>query len=352
MADRAVDAPPGVSVVMPVLNEERHLADAVRGILDQDYAGPLELIMAVGPSRDQTRQIADELAGTDPRIMLVDNPAGKTPTALNLAIAAARYDIVVRVDGHGELTEGYIGRAVELLETTGAVNVGGVMDAQGESPFEEAVAYAYTSRLGIGGAKFHLEESPAGPAETVFLGVFCKQAVLEAGGFDETMHRAQDWELNYRLRRRGGLIWFSPDLKVTYRPRSTFRALIPQFFRTGQWRREVVRRHPDTLSRRYLAPPVATAGVGSGLVAGLIGRFGARRGLRAISWLRIGLLAPIGYVALVTGGAAFADPRLSRPARIRLPFVLASMHLAWGAGFLLGLPAGQRPQGTSETSIE
>lgn len=337
MVDRPVDAPPGVSVVMPVLNEERHLADAVRGILEQDYAGPLELIMAVGPSRDQTRRIADELAGTDPRIMLVDNPAGKTPTALNLAIAAARHDIVVRVDGHGELTEGYITRAVELLEVTGAVNVGGVMDAQGESPFEEAVAYAYTSRLGIGGAKFHLEESPAGAAETVFLGVFRKQAVLEAGGFDETMHRAQDWELNYRLRIRGGLIWFSPDLKVTYRPRSTFRALIPQFFRTGRWRREVVRRHPDTLSRRYLAPPVATAGVGCGIVAGLVGSRSESSGRLRV--LKLGWLAPAGYAVLVTAGAVFADPGLSRAARARLPFVLASMHLAWGAGFLTGLPS-------------
>lgn len=351
MVDRSAERRPGVSVVMPVLNEERHLTEAVRGILDQDYSGPLEVVMAVGPSRDRTRQIADALAEGDPRITVVDNPAGTTPTALNLAIAAARHDILVRVDGHGELTEGYIGRAVELLEVTGAVNVGGVMDAKGESPFEEAVAYAYTSRLGIGGAKFHLEESPAGEAETVFLGVFRKQAVLDAGGFDETMHRAQDWELNYRLRRRGGLIWFSPDLRVTYRPRSSFRALIPQFFRTGQWRREVVRRHRDTLSRRYLAPPVATAGVGAGLFAGLVGRSAAHRGQRSLSWLRIGWLGPVGYAALVVGGAVFADPRLSRAARLRLPFVLASMHLAWGAGFLLGLPAGKR-QGTSEISIE
>ena len=114
---------------------------------------------------------------------------------------------------------------MELLDETGAANVGGIMDAQGVTAFEQAVAHAYTTRLGLGGSAFHLGDSPAGPAETVFLGVFRKSALALVGGFDESMWRAQDWELNYRLRRAGQLIWFSPDLRVTYRPRS----------RSGSW---------------------------------------------------------------------------------------------------------------------
>ena len=94
---------PGVSVVIPVLNEERHLAAAVRRVLEQAYPGELELILAVGPSQDRTHEIADALAAADPRIRVVDNPAGRTPHALNLGVAAAAHDIVVRVDGHGEL---------------------------------------------------------------------------------------------------------------------------------------------------------------------------------------------------------------------------------------------------------
>jgi succinoglycan biosynthesis protein ExoA len=99
---------PGVSVVMPVRNEERHLAAAVGRVLSQDYPGEVEVILAVGPSLDRTHEIAGELAAGDPRIRVVDNPVGKTPHALNLGIAAARHDIIVRVDGHGELTDGYI----------------------------------------------------------------------------------------------------------------------------------------------------------------------------------------------------------------------------------------------------
>jgi succinoglycan biosynthesis protein ExoA len=328
--DRVGTAWPGVSVVMPVLNEERHLEAAIRRVIDQDYPGELDVILAVGPSSDRTYEIANALAGADPRIRVVDNPAARTPAALNLGVAAAKHEIIVRVDGHGELADGYIRRAVELLDETGAANVGGVMDAQGTTPFEEAVAVAYTTRLGLGGSAFHLAESPATEAETVFLGVFRKDALVAVGGFDESMHRAQDWELNYRLRTSGHKIWFSPELRVTYRPRSTLRALVKQMYETGRWRRELVRRHPETATVRYLAPPLTLVGVLGGSVAGLFGvAFDSRL-------LRVGFLAPAGYLLLITGGSLITTRSISGAARLWLPLVLAATHLAWGAGFLSG----------------
>jgi glycosyltransferase involved in cell wall biosynthesis len=315
---------------MPVLNEERHLEAAIRRVLSQDYPGELEVIIAAGPSSDRTHEIAVGLSAADSRIRVVDNPAARTPAALNLGIAAAQHEIIVRVDGHGELTDGYIRRAVELLDETGAANVGGVMDAQGTTPFEEAVAVAYTTRLGLGGGAFHLADSPAAEAETVFLGVFRKDALVSVGGFDESMHRAQDWELNYRLRTNGHKIWFSPELRVTYRPRSTLRALIKQMYETGTWRREVVRRHPETATIRYLAPPLTLVGVLAGSAAGIIGVIFDSR------LLRVGFLAPAGYLALIIGGSMAAARPTSVAARLRLPLVLVATHLAWGAGFLIG----------------
>jgi succinoglycan biosynthesis protein ExoA len=317
---------------MPVLNEERHLEAAICRVLDQEYPGELEVIIAVGPSSDRTHEIADALAATDPRIRVVENPAARTPTALNLGIAASRHKIIVRVDGHGELTDGYIRRAVELLAETGAANVGGVMDAQGTTPFEEAVATAYTTRLGLGGSAFHLTESPAAEAETVFLGVYRKDALITVGGFDETMHRAQDWELNYRLRASGHKIWFSPELRVTYRPRSTLRALMKQMYETGRWRRELMRRHPETATPRYLAPPVALLGVLGGSVLGLLGVACNSRLLRA------GFLAPVGYFTLIMAGSLTTRRSMSAAARARLPLVLAATHFSWGVGFLIGRP--------------
>jgi succinoglycan biosynthesis protein ExoA len=327
---------------MPALNEERHLEAAIRRVLDQEYPGELEVIVVVGPSSDRTREIADALASADPRIQVAENPAARTPSALNLGIAAARHKIIVRVDGHGELTDGYVRRAVELLEETGAANVGGVMDAQGTTPFEEAVAAAYTTRLGLGGGAFHLTESPAAEAETVFLGVFRKDALIAVGGFDETMHRAQDWELNYRLRTSGHKIWFSPELRVTYRPRSTLRALMKQMFETGKWRRELVRRHPDTATVRYLAPPATLLGVSGGAVAGLLGMILESR------LLRLGFLAPVGYFVLILAGSLATSRPMSVAARLRLPLVLVATHLSWGAGFLIG---GAIPASGDDTGL-
>jgi succinoglycan biosynthesis protein ExoA len=330
---------PGVSVIMPVRNEEGHLPRAVARVLAQDYPGELEVIMVVGPSEDRTRQIAGDLAGSDVRIRVLDNPVGRTPNALNLGIAAAQHDILVRVDGHGELTSNYIRRAVELLTETGADNVGGVMDAQGVTPFEQAVAHAYTTKLGLGGAAFHLGNVPAGPADTVFLGTFRREALAAVGGFDESMWRAQDWELNYRLRRSGRVVWFSPELRVTYRPRSRVPDLARQMYETGRWRREVVRRHPETASVRYLAPPVAVTAIGTGTALGLIGMLG--RSPRA-RWLQLGFLAPLGYTAVVVSGALAAPDTLPAAARRWLPVVLAVTHLSWGAGFLVGVRRAQR----------
>lgn len=315
---------------MPVRNEERHLRAAVERVLEQGYPGELEVLIAVGPSEDRTRFIADELAVGDARIRVVDNPTGYTPAGLNLAIQAARHRIIVRVDGHAELSPGYIETAVRLLDETGAANVGGLMEARGRTPFERAVAAAYNSPLGLGGGGFHLADTPAGPADTVFLGVFQRQALLEVGGFDESLHRAQDWELNYRLRKEGRVVWFSPELRVVYRPRSTLKSLAQQFYRTGQWRREVIRRHPETASLRYLIPPAAAVGSATGLFCGVLGL------VMRVPWLAVLGALPASYVAYL-GYATTAMKGVDAAARRRLPLVLAVMHLGWGLGFLRGL---------------
>ncbi|CAI9407428.1 MULTISPECIES: glycosyltransferase family 2 protein [Aestuariimicrobium] len=327
---------PSLSVVMPVLNEEKHLRASLQGVLDQHYPGPLEIVLAIGPSTDRTHEIAEQLAADDPRIVVVDNPTGTTPDGLNLAINASSHDLVVRVDAHGELGPDYLNLAVETLQRTGAANVGGLMDARGTTDFERAVAAAYNSRIGLGGGAFHLADSSEGPADSVFLGCFRRDALRRAGGYDPDLRRAQDWELNLRLREAGELVWFNPGLRVTYRPRSTVRALARQFYTTGKWRREVIRRHPQTASARYLAPPVVVLGSAAGLAVGIVGLVGQHRLLAAA------LVAPIGYVTGVAMGAATIKGDLPRGARMRLPLVLAVMHLGWGAGFVRGLSADER----------
>lgn len=337
--------PDGVSVIMPVLNEERHLSEAVAGILGQDWDGPLEIILALGPSTDRTDEVARRLQALDDRLVLVPNPSGRTPSGLNAAISAVRYQVVVRVDGHALLPAGYVSRAVETLRRTGADNVGGVMLAEGRTDYEQAVARAMTTSLGVGAAPFHVGGTE-GEAETVYLGCFRTSALTRVGGYDESFLRAQDWEMNHRIRDTGGVVWFDPGLVVTYRPRGSTRALARQYFHYGRWRREVMRQHPGTVSRasalRYFAPPTAVLGVGVGTAAGLVAAAGGPR------MLRLGWLAPLGYVALVGLGGAVLGRGLPPVAHATLPVVYATMHGAWGIGFLTSPPGLREPDALGE----
>lgn len=333
--------PTPVSVIMPVLNEQRHLRESVLRVLAQKHDGEVEIVLALGPSKDRSSKIAAELAATDPRIVLVDNPSGRTANALNAAIAASRHPYVVRVDAHGLLPDGYIHDVATLLDVTGAANVGGMMRVVGETNFGKAVAAAMTSRLGIGGSKFHVGGEP-GPARTVYLGAFRRDVLVEMGGFDEHFQRAQDWELNMRIRQAGYTVWFTPELAVTYRPRRDFRALRRQFFSSGQWRRQIVDAHPDTASLRYLAAPVVTGVIGLGSLSGLLAVLGLAAGLPGSAWLLTGLVAPLGYACAVLLATSFMGRGLPWRARVLLPGVVSTMHLAWGAGFLRSIPRSKR----------
>lgn len=312
---------PSVSVIMPIRNEARYLAAAIDSIMAQAYPGPFDVCLAVAPSDDGTEALAADLAGRYVEVHVVANPAGITPAGLNAAIAATTGDIIVRVDGHAQLSPGYIAQAVRTLMRTGAVNVGGVQRAEGITPLEQAIAVAMTSPLGAGGARFHLG-GDQGPVDTVYLGVFRRDALNAVGGFDDTLIRNQDYELNIRLRGAGGIIWFDPELWVTYRPRSSLRALARQYGEYGAWKRFVLRRHPGSLKIRQALPPLVTAAVLGGVMLA--------------PWRRITLVAPVGYLAAIAAGSV-ATAGVHRPSLVlRLMAVLPTMHLSWGLGFFAG----------------
>jgi len=317
-----------VSVIIPVLNEERFLKQSVQAILNQNYSGQLEIILALGPSKDQTNVIAQELA-KDQRIKLVENPSGRTASALNSAIKNSNFEIIVRLDGHAIVDSNYIKNAVKTLVESGADNVGGLMKAEGTNAFEKSVAAAMTSKFGVGNAPFHVG-GKSGEVDTVYLGTFRKSALERVGYFDESFIRAQDWEMNYRIRKTGGRIWFNPELVVSYRPRKNLLQLAKQYFEYGQWRKQVTKTYPETVSMRYLAPPITV----SGLIAGFIMILFSK--ILDIGWLQVGWLAPIVYLSVIVLAFSIIGSKLGLLSRLYLLLVLPTMHLSWGVGFLKG----------------
>lgn len=307
-----------ISVILPVRNEAAYLEHSVSSILAQDFHGPLEVILAIGPSHDSTMEIAREIAHLDKRVVIVENPSGRTAAGLNLAIARSRYSNIVRIDGHSEIPHNYLNLVLEILEESGAVNVGGVMAAVGKNLFERAVARAMRSPLGVGASRFHTGGA-AGPVDTVYLGAFRKEALLAIGGFDERFTRAQDWELNFRLRANGGLVHFDPRLVVTYRPRSSVSALARQYFEYGRWRRAVSRRHEGTINYRYLAPPFTVVVNALSLILGIL--------VSTIFLLPVLIYALFILLASLVIGKSLGEI-------LSLPLILLTMHLSWGTGFL------------------
>ncbi len=329
------------SFIMPVLDEEAHLRAAVESVFGQTGLAEFELILVVGMSKDRTDEVVSGIVEAYPQVIVLRNPVNAIPRAMNMGFAAARYRTVMRVDAHSVLEPDYARRACETMARIGAANVGGRMLASGSTPFEQAVAWCYNSRRGLGGAVYHTG-GESGPAESAYLGVFDRAAVLAVGGYDETLQRGEDWELNFRLRSSDYLVWYDKELVVTYRPRSSFRALARQFYATGRWRGELVRRLGGGIPIRYFVPPTLVALLA--LSAALELAVGIWRLRPAPVYVGLGLVVPVVYLAWIVSSVVIAH-ELGRRSRLWLMIVLPVIHVCWGVGWLVTVLTRVRARG-------
>ena len=259
---------PAVSVIIPARDAEALLARALESVHAQDYGGPLEVILADGSETAATRQLIRQRF---PWVRVVANPERTIPAGLNRALQTARHAVIARCDARVVLPPDYLTRAVDTLLRTGAANVGGRLVPVGCTPFERAVALATSTPLAAGDARYRIGGAE-GPVDTVFPGVFRYEALQAVGGFDETLLRNEDYELNWRLREGGETVWFDPRLILEYRPRGSLRALARQYFEYGRWKRVMLARHPRSMA----VAPTGSAGAAGG--AGRVGAAGRCRG--------------------------------------------------------------------------
>ena len=328
-AEATHSVPPHVSVVMPARDCAGLIPECLAAVGAQTYRGPLDVTVAVAPSGDGTHQVlADTRTGLP--LQVVENPAGTTPAGLNIALAASKGQVVARVDAQSRLPPDYIERAVTTLARTGAANVGGVQRPVGTDGLPGAIAAAMSSPFGGGPAAFRRGRR-SGPADTVYLGVFDRGALESVGGFDETLERNQDYELNWRLRQKGHTVWLDPSLVVDYVPRTDYAGLAGQYFSYGAWKRKVLIRHPGSLRVRQLAAPALVAGL-----AASAAELAHRRSR--------GAAVPALYLAACVIAAA----RLGRVLpdwrdRVRAAGAFVTMHVTWGVGFLAGRARRAQP---------
>lgn len=318
---------PAVAVIIPARNAEASIAATLDSVLSQDYAGPTEVVVADGSDTPATAEI---IRRRYPGVRWIPNPGGTVGFGMNAALRATSGRFVVRCDAHAVLPPEYVRRAVETLERTGAANVGGRQRPVGTTFFERAVAIAMSTPLGAGDARYRLGGAE-GPVDTVYLGAFRREALEAVHGYDPTLRRNQDYELNWRLRERGETVWFDPRLAAFYRPRGTLRLLSRQYFDYGRWKRVVLRRAPASVRARHFAAPVLTLGLFASLLLGL---FGAP--------FEVASFVPLTWFFALAAGSLKVGTRRRAPAAFLLPLVLAVMHVSWGIGFLLPPGAPQR----------
>jgi succinoglycan biosynthesis protein ExoA len=310
-----------VSVLIPVRDEQQHIREATRRMLEQELEGAAEFLFIDGGSRDSTRMILAGLQAQDGRIRLLDNPAQTTPQGLNIGLRHARGEFVARMDAHTYYPGRYLQIGIERLRRGGVDWVAGPQLARGVDAGSTLAARAISSRLGSGGAAFRRPATAEYDDDTGFTGVWRRQTLEAQGGWDEEWINDQDFELAARIRKDGGRIVCVPEMAAEYIPRSTLRALVRQYWRYGFYRVKTSRRHPESMRPSQLLP----AGVALAAVAAVTGP----RPVRKIA--RAGLAA---YGALLVADAARQVPEAGVGGAAPLPGVLAAMHGAYGAGFM------------------
>lgn len=325
--------PPFVSIVVPTLDEERSIAECLDAIAAQDWpADRLEVLVLLGPSGDRTREIVTARAREQRALRLLENPEGLVAHALNLGIGAARGEVVVRIDAHTLPAPDYVRRSVEALAESGAEVVGGPMEGRGSTPIGHAVALAMSHPFGVGTARFRFARRRE-EVDTVYLGAFPRELFERIGGFNETLVRNQDYEMNWRIRSSGGRVVVDPGIRSIYVTRSTLAGVWRQYRDYGFWKLRMLRLHPRSLRARQLVAPLFVAALAVGAVAAL----GALAGLLPPPAALPLVLVAASYLLAATAVSLTLAARHGWRLLPRLLVVFPTLHVAWGIGFLTAL---------------
>lgn len=321
-----------VSIIIPCYNERRTIVPLLDALLTQSFpAESMEVVIADGGSNDGTQAAIAEWQQAHPQlqVVVVEDHTHSIPAALNTAIRASQGEIIVRLDAHSKPRQDYVARSVAALEDGLGQNVGGVWDIQpgSENWIGRSIAAAAGHPIGVGDARYRFTDQAA-VVDTVPFGAFRRSLLDQIGLYDETLLANEDYEFNARVRGAGGQVWLDPQIRCTYFARPNLRALARQYWRYGYWKRQMLRRYPETLRWRQALPPL--------FVLGLIVLVVAAPFLRLARWALAAVLA-LYVLILLLAGVQLAVRNKDAAQVLGIPLAIATMHFCWGAGFLWSL---------------
>ena len=314
-----------VRVIVPLRNERGGVSDLLGSLRSQDYPSTIEMLLIDGMSDDGTREIIAELCRSDPRFRLLDNPQRVVTHALNIGLAQATGDVIIRMDAHAEYALDYVSKCLEVLDETGAGNVGGpAVPASDGSLIGDVILAVHESPFGIGAAKFRQADAE-GWVDTVWPGAYRREA-LEAAGmyYVEELTRSEDIELNSRIRKAGWGIYLSPKITAKYYPRKSIGALCRQNFGNGAAVIHTLKAGLGGVSVRHLVP--------FAFVLSLL----LSAGLAIVSPFGLWALGAISAVYAL-GDAVFSVKAAAKHGMrvlTLLPLTFPLLHLSYGLGSL------------------
>jgi glycosyltransferase involved in cell wall biosynthesis len=334
---------PRVSIVLPVRNEAAHAREFFMPLLNQTYPKErMEVLVVDGMSQDGTREIVQEFIRRNghAKVRLLDNPRHQRAPALNVGIQNAGGDVILRIDARTIIPHDYVEKCVQTLIRTGADNVGGMqvpMVMQNGSRRKEltqrAIAMALTHPFGIGNARFRLGNK-SGYVDTVYLGCFKREVFTKVGVFDEDSPViSEDSDMNYRIRKAGGKVYFDKDIIAYYYPRDNIKDLAKLYFRYGGAKAGNLLKWGSFTAWRQWVPPLFLVTL---VVLGLAFPFSSYARLAFASALGVYLLADL----LVSSRLAAQEKQWALFHRLFIVF--PTLHFSWAVGFFARL--FQRPK--------
>lgn len=324
MSDSSIK--PKISIVMPLYNEERYIANCIESLLLQDYPqDDMEWIFVDGMSRDKTVSILNEYKNKYPSLIYIyENPNKTVPYAMNIGILHAHGKYIIRLDAHADYANDYFSKCVHYLDTTDADNVGGVAETRAKTKLGETIAKMLSSKFGVGNSQFRTGGS-SGYVDTVPFGAFRKEVFEKWGGYDERLTRNQDNEMNYRIRKNGGKIWLADDIHLTYYCRDTLSGIYKMAMQNGRWNIITMKLCPGAMGVRHFIP--------LGFVLSLVG-------LPILSFIHpIFIYLLLIELILYFGLDILFSAKLSKDIVeiFKLIFIFPAFHITYGLGSLRGI---------------
>ena len=316
-----------VSVIIPMRNEEQHIRLCLQSVVDQDYPKHLmEVLVLDGMSEDLSGEVVEEFARAYPFIRLLRNPKRSTAAALNKGIALSKGQVIIRMDAHCLFSRDYVRRCIEVLEETGAENVGGYVIPLGTNFMQKTIALSMGSSFGIGSGRFRYKKKGIF-VDTVSFGAYRRTIFDHIGFYDENAFYSEDDELNYRITKSGGKIFLSPKIQSRYYPRASLSALWRQYYNYGRGKVRTIKKHGAPASWRHLVPPAFVMSIMTSLILSA---------MHSLFWWTTIAICGIYLMSaiIVSAITSLREGWMYLPV---LPVAFATLHISYGIGFISGV---------------